>query len=286
MQTLKTALAILWRIGLFFLLFGIVGAAFILPVASRLSAWEETFPVRSLLFSGAAAAASLLLATWLMTRFVDRRPFRTIGFSSDHLLRDTAAGLLVGVLWLAASLGILWAAGWAVLSQDSPVASSGPMLAGAALAVLLNVLAQQLLLCGYILQTIRKRSNFLIALAVSSALFSLYHGAAFQGQWLPAVNVFLAGALFCLAYGLTDNLWLPTAIHFSWNCLLGPVLGLTVSGSGELGSGERVLSVEGPASFTGGSFGLEGGLIVTLTTAALVVAFSLLRRNRLRRRTG
>lgn len=96
------------------------------------------------------------------------------------------------------------------------------------------------------------------------------------------MNVFLAGALFCLAYGLTGNLRLPTAIHFSWNCLLGLVLGLPVSGSTALASGGSVLSVEGPARLTGGSFGLEGGWIVTLTTVALVVAFSLLSRNRLR----
>ena len=68
------------------------------------------------------------------------------------------------------------------------------------------------------------------------------------------------------------NLWLPVAAHFTWNLVLGPVLGLTVSGSSQLGLGWRMLSVEGPPLITGGDFGPEGGLMVTLTTALLVTA--------------
>jgi hypothetical protein len=44
-------------------------------------------------------------------------------------------------------------------------------------------------------------------------------------------------------------LWLPIGIHFAWNSLLGPVLGLTVSGTDQLGVGWRVFQVEGPALF-------------------------------------
>lgn len=273
-------LGVLWRIGLFFLAFAIASAAFIVPVASKLTAWEEEYPVGTLLYTGAAAAATLLLATWVMTRFVDRRAFRSIGFRFGHLWRDLTAGLLIGGLWIAVTVAILWALGW--VSPSEPGAPglgsiTALALAGSALAVLLNVLAQQLLLCGYIFQTIESRSSFPIALLASSALFSLYHAGAFQGDWLPPVNVFLAGVLFCLAYGVTRNLWLSTAMHFAWNFVLGPVLGLTVSGSNELTAGWALLEVEGPPRFTGGAFGVEGGLAVTVTTALLVLGLALAR---------
>src|SRR3989338_8412707 len=79
-------------------------------------------------------------------------------------------------------------------------------------------------------------------------------------------NVFCAGCLFCMSYRFAGNLWFPIAIHFVWNFLLGSVLGLVVSGQSHLGKGSRILNLDGPALFTGGAFGLEGGLIVTFTT--------------------
>jgi len=86
-------------------------------------------------------------------------------------------------------------------------------------------------------------------------------------------------SLFLLVAG---NLWFPIAIHFAWNFLLGPVLGLTVSGSGHLGLGWKMVVVDGPALFTGGAFGLEGGLVVTMTTAACIVAMIFYRRYQMR----
>lgn len=66
-------------------------------------------------------------------------------------------------------------------------------------------------------------------------------------------------------------------MRFAWNLLLGPVLGLTVSGTDQLGLGWCMLALEGPEVFTGGSFGLEGGLIVTLTTSLLIGGLLLVR---------
>ena len=57
-------------------------------------------------------------------------------------------------------------------------------------------------------------------------------------------------------------------------------LGLTVSGRDELNGGWQVFSVHGPTVFTGGAFGIEGGLVVTLTSVACIgVIFLLFRRN-------
>lgn len=268
----RRALRALGRLALFVLAFGFTGGLAVVPLATVLAEWAEAFPLRAQLVGDMGIALALLAATWIMTRFVDRRPFRTIGFGSGHVLRDVRAGLALGAAWLTASVGAAWALGWARPQPLEGFPLTLVLLAAA--SILFNVLAQQLLLCGYILQTIRSAGGFLAAAGVSSALFSLYHAGAFQGAWLPALNVFAAGVLFCLAYRITGNLWLPWAIHFAWNLLLGPVLGLTVSGSGELGLGWSRFTFDGPALFTGGGFGLEGGLVVTATTAILAVALA------------
>jgi membrane protease YdiL (CAAX protease family) len=134
-------------------------------------------------------------------------------------------------------------------------------------ALLLNSATQEVLVRGYLLQTIESRFGTLAAVIGSSLLFVLLHaGALVEGGWLPAANLFGAGVLLGLAFTTTRNLWLPIALHFSWNFLQGPVLGISVSGHA-LGGGWRLIELEGPPIFTGGPFGLEGGLAATAVTA-------------------
>jgi len=138
-------------------------------------------------------------------------------------------------------------------------------IAIAALAMILNTVIQELLARGYIFQTIQSQANATWAVIITAIIFVLYHAAGLQGNWLPALNVFCAGVLFGVAYYRTNNLWLPIAIHFAWNFLLGPVSGLAASGQ-ELANNWRLFTLQGPVLFTGGTFGVEGSLIVTIIT--------------------
>ena len=278
MKQPRTWWAVLGRLALFILALACAVGVAVAPLAMFMSDWANENPRSVQLYSDVSGALAMLAATWLMTRFVDKRAFHTIGFSPQNVGRDLLLGLAAGAAWLVASIGLAMAAGWA--SFQDPEGLQGSLLALAAVSVLFNVVTQELLLCGYILQTIKARAGLPTAIVVSALLFSALHVAAFEGQWIPPLNVFLAGLVFCTAYGITGNLWLPIAIHFAWNLLLGPVFGLTVSGNDSLGLGWRSFEIEGPDLFTGGNFGLEGGLIVTITTAIFVVALSLFYRRK------
>jgi hypothetical protein len=263
-----------WKSGAFFLLWAVLTSLTVVPFAAQLRALEESAPLQARLYFDLSGAVMMLLATWVMVRWIDRRAFVTAGFAPNHLPRDIPLGLALGLIWLAISLLILWVPGWLTLQPVNTIHS--PSLTLSAVAMAFNVLTQQLLLCGYIFQTIRSKSNAVVAIVASAGLFSLFHAGAFSGGWVPPLNVFLAGALFAFAYSLSGNLWLPIAIHFAWNFLLGPGLGLTVSGQ-EIGNAWQAFQVQGPALFTGGDFGVEGGLIVTLTTLVMIAALLTLR---------
>jgi hypothetical protein len=217
----RSAWAILWRSGAFLVVWGILLAPLIVPLSSNLAEWEKVAPIKARLYADAAGAVTMLTATWLLTRFVDRRPFRSIGFAPHRFGRDALAGIAFGALWLAVSVGAAWGAGWVRLQSIAGI--SVGVLLGAALATFLNVLTQQLLLCGYVFQTIRRRAGF------------------------------------------------------------GLAIGLTVSGSGRFGYGWSPLAVSGPDLWVGGRFGLEGGLVVTITTAAGILAMALAGRHLARR---
>ncbi|HUG13132.1 MAG TPA: CPBP family intramembrane glutamic endopeptidase [Opitutaceae bacterium] len=266
---MKTAWAATWRVTLFFLAWGVLAAPFFVVAKGQIESWNETNPVLMRLSGDSWAVLSLLLATWLMTRFVDHQPLRTAGVTIVGLPRHLAGGLAIGATWLALPLGFAWVAGWiAPLDHGAFPLAAMPL---AALATIVNVVAQQLLLCGYIFAAIRTRAGLIAAVIVSSILFCAYHAPAFQGHWLPALNVVFAATLFCLAREISGGIWVPVGIHTAWNFLLGPVLGLTVSGTDELGEGWRAFQLNGPAWATGGEFGIEGSAPGTVTTLLLIV---------------
>lgn len=271
-HSFSSSFAVVWRVSLFVLIFGLLCALFLVPTASFMSANRPLHPAQVQLYYDFSGALAMLAASWVMLRFVDHRPFLSIGLAREHAIRDSAVGLALGAAWLGLSLAAVWLLGWA--TAQWPTSYSLSRLGWAAASLVFNVLTQQLLLCGYVFQTLRARTNLGVATLISAGVFSLYHFAAFQGAWLPAVNVFLAGALFCIAFEYSGTLWLPMAIHGAWNFLLGPVLSLTLSGNDHLGIGQPVLALAGPELMTGGRFGLEGGLVVTVATLTLIALLS------------
>ena len=262
------------------MLWGFLAAPLFLLGTGPFKPWLQAHAFCARLFPDTVVFITLLAATGLMLRFIDHRPFRVLGFATALFGRHFALGFATGTLWLIGSLAVAWGAGWISpqLTTGFPLAS----VAIAAVGLILNVVCQQLLLCGYIFQLIRSYAGFGAALLGSTVLFCAYHAAAFHGAWLPAFNVALAAMVFCLARQIADNLWFPIGIHSAWNYLLGPVLGLTVSGH-DLGSDWQPLQVTGPTLVTGGNFGFEGSLIVTVTTALLVVMLALYLRAKARR---
>ncbi|HVP14130.1 MAG TPA: type II CAAX endopeptidase family protein [Terriglobales bacterium] len=279
--TLRTLGSVLWRIVLFFCVWAILLGAILVPLSGRIQTWQTIAPLRFRLGVDAVTLATILLASWIMARLVDRRAPARVGLGRVRAAPDLVLGFIAGVVWLGLSLAIGAAGGWVAPEPRAHV--SGSVLLAMTISTALNVLAQQLLLCGYVFAVLLKWTSFRASLLVSSSLFAGYHAGAFHGAaWLPALNLFAAGALFCLARQRTGRIWLGSGIHFAWNLLLGPVLGLTVSGDPGFGSGWHLLRLRGPALVCGGAFGLEGGLIVTLTTAAAIAALALVSHTRAR----
>jgi hypothetical protein len=63
---------------------------------------------------------------------------------------------------------------------------------------------------------------------------------------------------------------------------MGPLLGLTESGRIDQGAGWKMFEIKGPELFTGGKFGLEGGLIVTITAATIILLIYYSQRKKIR----
>lgn len=214
------------------------------------------------LWTEIGGAVAIFVALCVMALMVDKRGWRTLGLPLDGALVGLPVGAMLGALIFAVPLGVLTAMGAATF-----VGFAGFDIGALGLALtfcVFNVLHQELLGRSYIFQELWSKYGATIAIGVTSVFFMLLHAAPIlsggaQGA-IAAANILLASVMMGLAYVRTNALWLPIGIHFGWNALQGPVLGINVTGA-EIGGGWSVFGVTGEPLLTGGVLGVEGGLV-------------------------
>lgn len=210
--------------------------------------------------------ALALLLTIVYVRFIERRSFYSMGFGRRKALRKYLAGALAGTVLFSAAAGLLLLSGTFYRARLSSFPFFLLFLPGFAV----QGASEELLLRGYLMNSLAARHNVPAAVAVSSCLFGALHLLNPHVTALSVLNIVLFGA-FAAFYALfTDSLWGACALHGMWNFFEGSFFGFPVSGLGE-GDSLLAASVKGPAWFTGGSFGPEGGVAVTLVLAAATV---------------
>ena len=144
-------------------------------------------------------------------------------------------------------------------------------LLGSWVFFLLVALFEEILMRGYILgRLLHTRMNKFLSLFISSALFALLHIFNPEIDFLPMLNLLLAGMLLGASYLYTKNLCFPISLHLFWNWIQGPVLGYEVSGNNFISS---MLTLHLPEDnvLNGGAFGFEGSLICTVLMIVLTI---------------
>ena len=277
-----------WRIGLFYLLF--LALAIVVSAASILvvPALEQGLAT---VFYAVATLASALAASWWFAERLEGFPLAALGLPLDRLVpAELGRGFVVGGGLIALAVAALAVTGSATWRLEPGGIRALPLL-GSFLRFTLFLLAaawaEELLFRGYPLQAAAERIGGPGAIALTSLLFALAHGAnpglaaalmdgVTLADILPLVNLALAGVLLGLAYWRTYSLWFATGVHLGWNWVMGFAADLPVSGLEGGSPGYALFDtpgfeavVEGGRLWTGGEFGPEGGLAVT---AASVVA--------------
>jgi membrane protease YdiL (CAAX protease family) len=221
---------------------------------------------------GVAAATVLatFLSVWIMRRFFDGPALLDLGLRRrPGWLADTVVGLALGPLMFLAILLALVALGWASVE---PGTIDGRGLLSAFLSFVLVAISEEVFARGWVLQVLEQGRGPQVAVIGSAAVFSLLHAFNPGFGLMALVGLFLAGLLFAQAYLVTRQLWLPIALHLSWNFSEGPLFGFPVSGLP--GDGLLTIVPTGPAIVTGGVFGPEAGVIVVLGIAVASAAIA------------
>lgn len=121
---------------------------------------------------------------------------------------------------------------------------------------------EELLFRGYGFQKLHGRFP-LFALFFVAFFFAWLHAGNEAVTSLGLINIFLGGLLLGLAYQRYGRLWFPIGLHLAWNLMSGPILGHEVSGYEALQTLFREVG-GGPELLTGGEFGIEGSIWMTV----------------------
>jgi len=270
-------------LGVVFMIGGQVGALYPAIAAGFVAPGEgsDGWPQLAYELGAAFGLGSVLVLLWAW--LFERRGPATLGLNAKGPMRFLR-GYLLGLAFLLAVVGVIWAAGGYV--TEGPGAFGSAAVGAALLPIGVLMLgfiiqgsSEELLFRGWLMQLIASRHGLWIAVIANSALFALAHAGNIEPSkelYVGLANIVLFG-LFISLYAVREgSLWGVCGWHAAWNWLLGLGFGLEVSGL-EIETLPLITDLTAAPGaawwLTGGAFGPEASLATTavLLTGTVVL---------------
>ncbi|HHU50264.1 MAG TPA: CPBP family intramembrane metalloprotease [Firmicutes bacterium] len=226
---------------------------------------EQPFPGSIFSFSGFIFSLMLLLFFLGTMRLSEKVIFKESLLPHAYqrhkeMGREILLGLATGPVLFSLLFLVFFCVNWLTVSGTvfpKPFSPARTALYWAIPVLLVMAVYEELLVRGFFLSFLKKYYGAPVGIAFSALIFSLLHVYNPHLNEAGLIGILLAGAWLGLAYEVTDSLYFPTALHFSWN-LAQTLLGFPVSGLDTPHLIEARIS--GPPFWTGGNFGPEAGM--------------------------
>jgi hypothetical protein len=252
-----------WRIGLFLL----IATAGSIGISNPIVMLLKKIPDISIQTPGTYISYLVItLACWLMLRFIDKRPFISIGLTlKANAGKELFQGVLLGSGMMSIIFIIEYSLGIVHIEFRDVTFQQGTLIFFNSIVLYIAVgYGEEFLFRGYIFQVFIEGTNKIIATLSIALLFAFAHFYNPNASLFGLINVGLAGIWLSIAYFKTKALWLPIGLHISWNFFQGFVYSFPVSGTTSEKEQIGKAIVSGPDWLTGGAFGPEGGALATL----------------------
>lgn len=241
----------------------------------------------------------LLSAVWYWTHIekesLEAMGFRRTGFVSEKTGRpcftgakciwsEYIKGIFLALLLLAEIIGVGMIFGHFSFEgfgrENNPV-----FLCALFVGIMIQSAAEEALCRGFLLHSLLKKVSAPIAAALSTAAFILPHLASLleaepEFAVIGVTNLCLISALFSLLVLKRENLWIACGLHGGWNFLLQAVCGMTLSGSEAQTTGILIFDVKNANIWSGGSYGMEAGLLTAIVLGAAIMVPALRKRGK------
>ncbi|NLW89791.1 MAG: ABC transporter permease [Clostridiaceae bacterium] len=186
-------------------------------------------------------------------------------------------GFLIGMVMISGVYAILLFAGQIKMEGFALSSSSLPLFFSYILMWIPQGASEEIMMRGYMMPRLAVRFGKAGGIGLTSLLFGLLHAGNIGFTPLALINLILIAAFFALLSWHTGEIFTVCAAHSAWNFAQGNVFGLSVSGGA---APAAILSSrysdDAISLITGGNFGPEGGLAVTVIAVAAIIWILLL----------
>ena len=253
-----------WSIGIFFILMGMLTAAFIFPTQYLLEKnnlpVNEMQPIQSCA-NEFAAFLGLLGASMIMA-FFEHKPLISYGIEGTKRFKKFLYGVFFGAAALSFLIGALFIFGILVFDGQNIYGWNAIQYAlGWGAAFFLVGLYEEYLLRGYLQATLTRGIGFWWSALFLSAAFGCIHLLNKGESPVGICSAALVGLVFCISLWYLKNLWWAIGFHTSWNWSQSYLWGTANSGMTVQG---HLFSVhpQGNILWSGGATGPEGSFMV------------------------
>ena len=246
-----------------------LGDIFILKSINNINAIKNLAPNDRFILSMLYGTVISSLLMYLFAKKYLNRNNLSLGLSSPNKIKNYLKGALLGFVMIS---GVFLQLKIYRQSQVSLNASNVPV--GIFLVFFIGWVIQgfnEELMCRSILMNYFAAFNGVrSAIITNSLIFAILHLGNDGFGIFPFVNIFLMGVIFSLLFYLSDDIFLPAAVHTFWNFAQANIYGINVSGITQSNISLIKTQLTGNPFLTGGAFGVEGGFITFWIEAIIV----------------
>lgn len=274
-----------WRIFVFFIASAVIVSVLSILFLNQLDGvWES--PLNNL-----TGCLVILLTTYFTAKYIDRRPCAGFGLLPIKWT-ETGIGFLSAALMIGLIIAVLYSFSYVQISQLMHVKSSEATFAYVFAVQMVRYasgsIMEEVFSRGFLMKNLAEGFNgalvsetaaVLLAALLSASIFGVLHVFNPGATILSTVNLILIGILFTVPVLFTGRLWFSIGLHAGWNITQNNIFGMPNSGKATEVSW-MMLRTEGSDWMTGGSYGIEGGLVCTCVTIIAIGLMLVLYRRR------
>ncbi len=192
-----------------------------------------------------------------------KRSLLSMGFTKEKIALHYMIGLVVGVILFGSAvligtlMGSLEFKGYILNNQWG-------LLLLFFIGFIIQGMSEEVMIRGYLMPSLATKIPMRYAVLISSLVFAALHLLNPGMNVIAFINLTLFGIFAGVYMCKTHNIWGVCAIHTIWNFVQGNFFGILVSGMDMDVSVFRFKAVPKQSFLNGGSFGLEGGITVTI----------------------
>ncbi|MBN1892669.1 MAG: ABC transporter permease [Clostridiales bacterium] len=233
----------------------------------------------------------IILVYLFIVKGIEKNPLSTMGLPLKgkkgirHAVFSYARGLIIGLSMITGVYLILLLTGQIKAEGFAMTSSALPLFFSYVLMWLPQGASEEIMMRGYMMPRIAVRFGKAGAVGLTSLLFGILHAGNIGFTPLALVNLILIAVFFALLSCHTGEIFTVCAAHSAWNFAQGNLFGLHVSGSPAPAAILSTNYTDGARAWiTGGDFGPEGGLAVTLVSVAAIAILVMVSRKATRSR--